>query len=226
VMPVVLDGLARRHWGNDVGTSPEQTLTRLIGEAIAPLGFREADPLPLFEDIRVADWRRRTPNSNRGVAHVALRDGDDQAAGFARAIRKPLGRALGYLLPFLNEIGLQVVLSRRGILGRAGDLRRAVDTTNPQTVVLQSLHLVDLAALDPDPDLPEVGERSEELSDLPQWARVQARRDRAPLRASDNDPLIRQIRWAEATNRPGSKCSWTSRMRGPPGSSESRLVIA
>lgn len=151
-----------------MGTFPEQILSRFIGEAIVPHGFGVAGPLPVFEDIRVvAAWRRRTLNTNRGVVHVALRDRDGDAAGFARAIRRPLGRALGYT-PFLNEIGLQLILSGRGVLGRAGEVRRAVDTANPQTIVLQSLHLVDLAPL----DLPEVGERSEELPDLPRWARV------------------------------------------------------
>jgi hypothetical protein len=155
--------------GDEVGTIPEQTLSQFLGEAIVPHGFWVADPLPVFEDIRVmAAWRRRTPNTNRGVVQVAFRDRDGDAAGFARAICRPLGRALGYI-PFLNEIGLQLVLSGRGILGRAGEVRRAVDRTNSQTVILQSLHLVDLAALDPDPDLPE---RSEELPDLPRWARI------------------------------------------------------
>jgi hypothetical protein len=119
----------------------------------------------------VAAWRRRTPNSNRGVVHVALRDRDGEAAGYARTIRWPLCWALGYT-PSLNEIGLQMVLSGRGVLSRAGEVRRAVDRTNSQTIVLQSLHLVDLAALDPDADLPEVSERSEELPGLPRWARV------------------------------------------------------
>jgi hypothetical protein len=176
-----------------VATSPEQSLSQFIGEAIAPFSFRVADPLPVFEDIRVvAAWRRRTPNTNRGVVHIALRDQDDEAAGYARAIRRPLGRALGYL-PFLNEVGLHVVLPGRGVLGRSGGLRRAVDTTNSQTVVLQSLHLLDLDCLNP--DLPEVGEHSEELADLPRWARVVE----ALMRWKDPTGGIRFERMREAT---------------------------
>src|SRR3954447_13815961 len=110
-----------------MATLPEPLLSRFLGEAIAPLRFRVADPLPLYEDIRVvAAWKRRTPNSNRGVVHVALRDRDGAAAEYARAIRGPLGRALDYL-PVLNDIGLHLILSGRGILGRAGEVRRAVD---------------------------------------------------------------------------------------------------
>ena len=111
-----------------------------------------------------------------------------------------------------------MVLSGRGVLGRAGDLRRALDTTNPQTVVLQSLHLVDLDAFDPDPDLPEAGERCEELADLPRWARVveALMRLKDPTGGFRFERMRETARWCRRTRRAAvSVRTWGQARTGP-----------
>ena len=107
-----------------------------------------------------------------------------------------------------------MVLSGRGILGRAGEVRRAVDRTNSQTVILQSLHLVDLAA----PDLPEDDERSEELPDLPRWARfVEAlMRLKDPKGGFRFERMRETFRWCRRTGRAAlSVRTWGQARTGP-----------
>jgi hypothetical protein len=123
----------------------ELLLAEHLDLTLGPLGFkrRAAQPggLPL-----VAAWTRKTWNTNRGVALV-------ERARFAAAdlralvgqLKAPVGTQLGYF-PFFYGLGLQLVVVGRGPVEELAVLQGLVDTVDSQTVVLQSLHVVDLDA--------------------------------------------------------------------------------
>ena len=64
------------------------------------------------------------------------------ALDYAQAVRKPAGKAIGYL-PILYEVGLQLVLAGPGLIAKSAGLKGALAKINSLTVVLQSLHAVD-----------------------------------------------------------------------------------
>jgi hypothetical protein len=150
----------------------EQRLAEYIHEAVGPLSFKRVDPTPALEGVPVvAAWKYKTLNMNRGIALVSLNGTEGHPGEFARAIKKSVGKALGYL-PFLYEIGLQLVLVGRETLIRAAGLHQVLDTVNTGDVLLQSLHLVDTDARDVvrDPSAPAPG-LQEDLG-LPGWAQA------------------------------------------------------
>ena len=87
-------------------------------------------------------WKRKTWNSNRAIALIALPDRAPHAGEYALDIRPAAGKALGYI-PFLYELGLQLILTGPGILKKGEGLDRYVTKINNSTVLLQSIHLVD-----------------------------------------------------------------------------------
>lgn len=87
-------------------------------------------------------WKRKTWNTNRGIALIALPDPAPHAGEYALDIRSKAGKAIGYI-PFLYELGLQLVLTGPGILKKGDGLDRFVTKMNNSTVLLQSIHLVD-----------------------------------------------------------------------------------
>jgi hypothetical protein len=136
------------------------------------LSFKRVDPAPVLEGIPVvAAWKYKTLNMNRGIALVSLPRTEGHPGEFARAIKKPVGKAIGYL-PFLYEIGLQLILTGPGTFGRAAGLHRFLDTASTGTVILQSIHLVDPDAREVigDPSTPAPGQQ-EDLG-LPGWAQA------------------------------------------------------
>jgi len=88
---------------------------------------------------------------------------------FATTIKKPVGKLIGYC-PIIYELGLQLVMIGRGVLNRAVGLDRFLDTVNTQTVILQSIHLVDVAARELLRDVPRDTEVESEIP-LPGWAK-------------------------------------------------------
>jgi hypothetical protein len=88
-------------------------------------------------------WKRKTWNTNRGIALLALPDRAPHPGEYALDIRATAGKAIGYI-PFLYELGLQLILTGPGILKKGEGLDRTVTKLNNSTVLLQSIHLVDL----------------------------------------------------------------------------------
>jgi hypothetical protein len=119
-------------------------LARFIDEAVSPHGFRRFEPtgppLPW-----IAAWKRKTWNTNRGIALLAPPDSVAHAGEYALEVRVAAGKGIGYL-PFLYELGLQLVLAGPGLLRKADRLNDYPTQLNNSTVLLQSLHVVDLDA--------------------------------------------------------------------------------
>lgn len=121
----------------------EHDLLELIHEHLLPHGFRRVGELPGDDGIGwMAAWTRKTWNTNRAAAVIRMPDAGRHPGEYAREIRKPVGRALGYL-PVLYPIGLQLVLVGPGVAGHGGDISDYVSRINNFTVLIQSIHLVD-----------------------------------------------------------------------------------
>lgn len=126
-----------------MGIDPAFRLAEHLEDAVAPHGFRRFTPaagdLPW-----ISAWKRKTWNTNRGIALLAMPPEAPHAGEYALDVRVRAGKAIGYL-PFLYELGLQLVLCGPGIVEKGADLDRYVTKINNSTVLLQSLHLVDPA---------------------------------------------------------------------------------
>lgn len=121
-------------------------LAACIGEAVAPHGFRRIEALPRSGSLAwIAAWKRKTWNTNRGIALLSMPPGAQHPGEYALDVRVAAGKAIGYI-PFLYELGLQLVLCGPGIVERGKGLDRYVTRINNSTVLLQSLHLVDETA--------------------------------------------------------------------------------
>ena len=116
-------------------------LAACIGEAVESRGFRRFTPavdgLPW-----IAAWKRKTWNTNRGIALLTAPADIASALDYARSVKGPAGKAIGYL-PVLYELGLQMVLVGPGLMAKAAGLKGALAKINSFTVILQSLHAVD-----------------------------------------------------------------------------------
>jgi hypothetical protein len=107
-----------------------------LDEAIAALNLsRRAEPRAI--------WKRKTWNTNRGVALLELEDGLDSLEVFVSAVRDPVGKAIGYF-PFFYPLGLQLILAGDGVYQEQSGLSAVLSKIDNQTVVLQSIHVVDL----------------------------------------------------------------------------------
>jgi hypothetical protein len=82
---------------------------------------------------------------NRAVALLQFPDTAKNPGELARNVRTPLGKAVGYI-PFLNELGVQIIIAGPGLLAWSKNLHSFLDKINNQRVILQSLHFVDLTA--------------------------------------------------------------------------------
>ena len=121
-------------------------LARSIDAAVAPLGFKELHVEPASSGLPwIAAWKRKTWNTNRGIACLELPASVVHPGEYALDIRARAGKAIGYL-PFLYELGLQLVLVGPDLVKKARDLERYVTKINNSTVLLQSIHVVDLDA--------------------------------------------------------------------------------
>jgi hypothetical protein len=127
-----------------MGLDPVALLAENLEAAVAPHGFRRFKPegggLPW-----ISAWKRKTWNTNRGIALLALPPDVPHAGEYALDVRVRAGKAIGYI-PFLYELGLQLVLSGPGAAEKGEGLERYVTKINNSTVLLQSLHLVDPAS--------------------------------------------------------------------------------
>ena len=122
---------------------PQEDLAQCIDRAVAFYDFRRFTPTGRPSPLAwVGAWKRKTWNTNRGIALLRLPDRAPHAGEYALDIRPAAGKALGYI-PFLYELGLQLILTGPGILKKGERLDRYVTKINNSTVLLQSLHLVD-----------------------------------------------------------------------------------
>jgi hypothetical protein len=149
--------------------SLEDSLARQVEEAVASHSFKRIEKQWAGTPPVVAAWKRRSMNMNRGIALVRFSDPSVHPGEFARGIKKAVGKSSGYW-PILNELGLQLILIGRCVLDKSIGLDRFLDSVNTQTVILQSIHLVDVAAGEFLDDVPMDTEIHSEIS-LPEWAR-------------------------------------------------------
>lgn len=153
-----------------MGRSAEEMLAQHIEEAIVPSSFKRIEAQLADESIQlIAAWKRKTLNMNRGIALVSLAKQAAHPGEFAKTIKKPMGKFIGYF-PFFYEIGLQLVLVGRTILDRSTGLEQFLDTVS-QSVTLQSIHLVDVAAGELIRYLPADAD-VESAIPLPGWAKA------------------------------------------------------
>jgi len=125
-----------------------QKLTEHLESELKPHDFQRTDEalssLNLGERAAArAIWKRKTWNTNRGVALLELTQGLDSLEAFVRAVRDPVGKAIGYF-PVFYPLGLQLILAGEGIQQEQSGLSAVLSKIDNQTVVLQSIHIVDL----------------------------------------------------------------------------------
>jgi hypothetical protein len=128
-----------------------QKLTEQLESELRPHDFQRLDEASSSLDLNnrafvQALWKRKTWNTNRGVALLELNQGLDSPEAFVRAVRDPIGKAIGYL-PVLYPLGLQLILAGEGIYQEQSGLGAVLSKIDNQTVVLQSIHVVDLHGL-------------------------------------------------------------------------------
>ena len=131
-----------------------QSLTNRIDQSLAPFKFQRMPQVaPLEGQVAHATlhalWKLKTLNVNRGVALVEVDAATlpEPLPNFATRVSKPVGKQLGYF-PFFYPVGLQLVIVGRGILLPQEALKKGVSLIDNQTVVVQSVHVVDTAARD------------------------------------------------------------------------------
>jgi len=128
-----------------MGLDPSAVLVECLHEVVAPYGFKRFAPLSRGRSLPwVAAWKRKTWNTNRGIGLIRMPQDVVHAREYALDIRKAVGKAIGYV-PFLYELGLQLILCGEDAARRAEGIDGAVTPVNNSTVILQSLHVVDLS---------------------------------------------------------------------------------
>lgn len=88
-------------------------------------------------------WRRKTWNTNRAIALIPFPKTEQNTGEYAKKIKSILGKEIGYKL-FFYPLGLQIILFGNDILKKTEKLNQYVDKVDTQTVVLQSIFVVDL----------------------------------------------------------------------------------
>lgn len=124
----------------------DNKLIECVEGELKPHSFQRMMETPKLPDVSIAAiWKRRNINMNRAVALLQFSDAAQSPGELAQKIKVPLGKAIGYI-PFLNELGLQIIIAGPGLLAWSKNLNSHLDKINNQRVILQSLHFVDLTA--------------------------------------------------------------------------------
>ena len=145
-------------------------LANAIEQRLTSFSFKRIEPVPNIDSVEiVAAWKRKTFNSNRGIALAFLPDNEPNPGEFARAIKKAVGKKIGYI-PFLYELALQLILVGSDIISEASNLEQCVDRINTQTVILQAIHIVDLDISNQLDGFPDDKSSIEATAKLPGWA--------------------------------------------------------
>jgi hypothetical protein len=126
--------------------SADESLTQCLQETVAVHSFKRIETEQAGSVPIIAAWKRKTLNMNRGIALVRFNSQNAHPGEFAKTIKKSVGKSIGYV-PVLYELGLQLVLVGRDVLDTSTGLDHFLDSKNTQTVILQSIHLIDVAAM-------------------------------------------------------------------------------
>jgi hypothetical protein len=129
-------------------SAPEQTLIDCIADQIAPRGFHTRRR-PALENLGcIAFWKLSSLSMNRAVAVVRAPEPGVELGAYAQKLKwKLLWRT--WFVPFLYELGVQIVICGEGLRDRVGlpdHLLKHVDRISNQFVVLQSLFVADLSS--------------------------------------------------------------------------------
>jgi hypothetical protein len=123
----------------------EVRLIEALEEKLRPYSFERLGKTSFRQTLSVpAAWKRKTWNTNRAIVALSLSGQTDELGRFAQTAKMPVGRAVGYV-PFFYSLGLQLILIGDSLLRKTDGLEKSLDKYDNQRVVLQSIHVVDLA---------------------------------------------------------------------------------
>ena len=121
-----------------------EKLKSLVGKSIEAEKFKiiTCD----FQDNNISKidfWSFRNLNINRSVITIKFNKAMklDELINYVQDIKIRLGKATGYV-PFLNEVGMQIVVYSDKILDSQNELK-PVDTVNNQRALIQSIFIID-----------------------------------------------------------------------------------
>jgi hypothetical protein len=128
-----------------------QSLIEHLDRSLSPFSFKRLDSGAVLpgncEGVCVrALWKRKTWNTNRGVALLEIADASMPLSQLAAGVQLPVGEMIGYIT-FLYPLGLQLILAGRGFASQPEQLKPVLDKIDTQTIILQSLHAIDLNSL-------------------------------------------------------------------------------
>jgi hypothetical protein len=141
VQPVFLEDV---HVESSFGSISFGNLKVSIADRLEELGFKHQHSSFAHSYIAgVEFWKRRNINLNRSVVLIKIDRPMElnSLVSFIHSIKIPLGKATGYL-PFLNEVGMQVIVIGNNITDTV-NTTKPVDTYSNQRAIIQSLFIVD-----------------------------------------------------------------------------------
>lgn len=117
-----------------------------MNEKLTPFSFKRyviENGSGNFNHIKI--WKRKTWNTNIAIALISFPKSDKNTGEYAKKIKSELGKEIGYKV-FLYPLGLQIVFFGNDILKFTKNLDKYVDKIDTQTVVLQSIFVVDISS--------------------------------------------------------------------------------
>lgn len=98
-----------------------------------------------FDEIVV--WKRKSFNINSAIVLIKLDEKDNNEVKslgkYSKSIKKELGKIIKFT-PCFYELGLQIIYYGEDIIDLSYDLNKYVDKINTFTVILQSIHVIDI----------------------------------------------------------------------------------
>jgi hypothetical protein len=143
----------QRFGRHEMSLQSESHLVEALDTALRTHMFKSVDDTvgaALSRDFGVdAAWLWRVSGSrgNLAVVVVPLPDSSAHPGRFAQEIKFSVGKLIGYF-PFFRWFGLNFVFTGCSVVAQANDLDQYVDKINNQRAVVQSIHVVDLMAMD------------------------------------------------------------------------------
>lgn len=130
-----------------MNSQSESKLFECLDEKLKPYSFERmgVSSFPQTLSVRAA-WKRKTWYTNRAIAAISVSELNSQPGEFAQTVKMPLGRSLGYI-PFFYSLGFQIIFMGDSILNKTDNLEKSLDKFDNQRVVLQSIHVLDLAVM-------------------------------------------------------------------------------
>lgn len=121
-----------------------ELLKAAIEKNVGASGFRKVTADFRDETVSKADfWNRRNLNLNRSIVLLEINQAltVDELINHLQSIKLKLGKVTGYV-PFLNEVGMQVIVYSKSLVAGEHHLK-PVDTVNNQRALIQSVFIVD-----------------------------------------------------------------------------------